>query len=313
MKARRIVKLAITFSGLCLMALHCGNPTLPKITLVTPVQNSVIVQDSVPYSLPVEVKVPVPGYGATTFPVDPTTFNALLTRLVDGTSVSETDVTSSFQSSQDPTTKEWTWTASLDFASFGDYQIKFTIQNSQGSGTNTLKFRLEQTVAAFPGGTEIMSMSSLKQTPSNCLLADALVSIIYAVIKNKAFTLDLPSGQDILDSGNAYFIFIPLPHPLENIDATLSLDLPNNDILITGPTSYSIDLTGFVPPPFTGFDCVITARANGVINDIDPTDLDGSLTIGILDVLPSPGGSGCTVNPPSGACSLIVGMDANPM
>lgn len=78
-----------------------------------------------------------------------------------------------------------------------------------------------------------------------------------------------------------------------------------------GPDSYTIDLTGLAPLP--GFDCVITASADGVFDDLDPYDPDGSLTIGILQVEPSPQGQGCTLHIPSGACSLVVGMDANPI
>lgn len=313
MSAKRILQLTVSLSVLCLMALHCTDPNLPRIKLVDPPQGSVIVQEGVPYALPVEVSVPLPGCGATTFPVDPDSFTAVLSQIRDGQTLYETDITSSFARSQDPQTQTWTWTASLELSSFGDYQIAFTIQNERGSGANTLGFRLEQAVAALPGGTYWMGISSLKQAPSNCLLPDVLLGVIYGLIKDVRFLLTLPSGQDILDSGNAYPLTIPLPYPLGNIDVLLSLDEAANDILIDGPDSYTIDLTGMVPPPFTGFDCVITASAEGIVDDLDPTDLDGALTIGVLDVQPSPGGSGCTLSPPSGSCNLKAGLDGDPM
>ena len=81
-------------------------------------------------------------------------------------------------------------------------------------------------------------------------------------------------------------------------------------ILMDGPDDYTIDLTGLAPIP--GFDCVITASADGVFDDLDPDDIDGSLTIGITSVQASPGGT-CNLNPPSGDCELGIGMDADPL
>ncbi len=313
MTTKRVLQLSLSCATLCLLALHCTDPNLPTIRIENPPQNSVLVENEVPYLLPVEVTVPLPGCGSTTFPIDPDSFTAVLTQVRDGETVFELDVSSSFERTQNPQTQAWKYTASLQLDSFGDYQIRFTVQNERGMGTNVLLFRLEQAVTAFPGGNYWMKISSLKQSPANCLLADWLLQIIYGLIKDVSFLLYIPSGQAIIDSGNAYPLTIPLPYPLGEIDVILSLDEAANDILIDGPDSYEIDLTGLVPPPFTGFDCIITASADGVIDDLDPTDPDGLLTIGILDIQPSPGGNGCTLNPPSGSCILKVGMDGDPM
>ena len=313
MKAKRIVQVGLSFLVLCLFALHCGDPNLPTIRIVSPADNTVFVGEAVPYTLPVpvEVTVPAPGCGGTGPAIDPNTFTALLARLEDGDVVSEVDVASYFVGAQDPETKVWTWTAaSLELSSFGDYQLNFTIQNASGQGANTLTFRLEQAVAQFPGGTFIMGVSSLTQTPSNCLLNDFLIGAIYGLISGMTFPLSLPSGAAIIASGNSYFMYIPLPAPLGNIPVYLSLDEPNNDYLIDGPDVYTINLTGLVPLP--GFDCVITASADGVFNDMDTNDPDGSLTIAISDVQTSPGGT-CTLVAPTGDCSLIVGMDGDPI
>jgi len=121
---------------------------------------------------------------------------------------------------------------------------------------------------------------------------------------------DLPAPADILASGNAYPMTIPLPYPLGNVDVLLSLDEAGNAILLDGPEDYTINLTGLVPPPLTGFDCIITAGANGIFDDLDPYDIDGGLTISVTDVQPSPGGN-CTLASPSGGCDLIVDLDGD--
>jgi len=311
MKARNAVRIGICLISFCFLTIHCADPNLPRITIVSPEQNAVIQSSAVPYSLDdVELSVPVPGCGATTVPVDPETFSATLTRLVDGEVLPpETDVTSSFDYILDSETGAYTYTGTVELADFGDYQIHFTIQNVTGEGANTLIFRLEPTVEEFPGATLTMSVSSLKQQPASCLFSDLVLPIIYGIIKPKTFELTLPSGADM--AGGPYFLYISLPMPLGDIPVWLSLDVLNNDILIDGPDIYTIDLTGLAPIP--GFDCMITASADGVFNDIDPNDPDGSLTIGITDVQPSPWGEGCTLSPPTGDCALIVGMDGDPM
>jgi len=312
MKARNAVRIGICLISFCFLTIHCADPNLPRITIVSPEQNAVIQSSAVPYSLDdVELSVPVPGCGATTVPVDPDSFSATLTRLVDGEVLPpETDVTSSFDYILDSETGAYTYTGTVELADFGDYQIHFTIQNVTGEGANTLIFRLEPTVAEFPGAMLTTSVSSLKQQPANCLFPDLLVPIIYGIIKPKTFELNLPSGADIL-ANTPYPLWIFLPNPLGDILVGLSLDPAKNDILIDGPDDHTIDLTGMAPLP--GFDCMITASADGVFNDIDPNDPDGSLTIGIIDVQPSPWGEGCTLSPPTGACALLVGMDGDPM
>jgi len=144
-------------------------------------------------------------------------------------------------------------------------------------------------------------------------LPDLLLPVIQGIVGGTYFAVFLPSGQAIYnfnDGSNAYPFEIPLPYPLGNIEVILSVDVEQNAILIDGPDDYVIDLTGLVPAPFTGFDCVITAAANGIFDDLDPYDPDGSITISVSDVFPSPGGN-CTLNPPSGACDLIVGLDGD--
>jgi len=310
MRRKYACKMGISLFIMCLMAIHCANPNLPIFMMISPSQNDVIPQDSAPYSLEVEVDVPLPGCGATTFPIDPATFSATLIGLLDGDVISEQDVTENFgEGVLDPQTGKHTWNGTVEIAAFGSYRIDFSVSNETGEGIGNLYFRLEQTVALFPGGSFLFHVSSLGQDPANCLLPNGLLPIILGIVGGTNFPLTLPSGADILASGNAYPITIGLPFPLGNVDAVLSLDEPNNDIVIDGPDDYTIDLTGLVPPPLTGFDCVITASAEGVMDDIDPNDLDGSLTIGITDVQASPGGT-CTLSPPSGACDLIVGLDA---
>jgi len=312
MKARNAVRIGICLISFCFLTIHCADPNLPRITIVSPEQNAVIQSSAGPYSLDVELSVPVPGCGATTVPVDPDSFSATLTRLVDGEVLPpETDVTSFFAYILDSETGAYTYTGTVELANFGDYQIHFTIQNVTGEGANTLIFRLEPTVAEFPGATLTMSVSSLKQQPANCLFPDLLVPIIYGIIKPKTFELDLPSGANIL-ANTPYPLWIFLPNPLGDILVGLSLDQDKNDILIDGPDDHTIDLTGMAPPPLTGFDCVITASADGLFNDIDPNDPDGSLTIGIKDVQPSSEGT-CILSMPSVDCALIVGMDGDPM
>ena len=91
---------------------------------------------------------------------------------------------------------------------------------------------------------------------------------------------------------------------------THSLDETYETILMDGPDVYTADTSGLLP--IAGVDCVITGSADGIFDDINTEPLTGSLTIGITDVQPSPGGV-CNPNllrPPEGDCDLIVNLDA---
>jgi len=309
MKTGAFVRIGLALLVFCLLGIHCADPNLPTINVVSPTKTA-FAPESLPTSVEVAFRVPVPGCGATTFPVDPDSFTATLTRRLDGRSLEETDITAAFSRAQDPGTGAYTYTAVLAFANYGDYEVYVTIQNGRGMGFQSLLLRVEQRVAAFQGGDFAMRVSSLRQEPPNCLFPDVVLGVIMDIIRNSVFRLVLPSGADIVQAG-FYPLTISLPFPLGQIDVLLSADEGANEILIDGPASYTIDLTGLAPLP--GFDCVITASADGVFNDLDPYDPDGSLTIGILQVEPSPQGQGCTLHTPSGTCSLVVGMDANPV
>lgn len=309
MKTGTYSRIGLSLLVFCLLGIHCADPNLPTIHVVSPPENA-FAPESLPTSVEVGFRVPVPGCGATTFPVDPDSFTATLARRLDGRSLEETDITADFSRTQEPGTGAYTYTAVLEFRDYGDYEVYATIQNARGMGFQSLLLRIEQRVAAFRGGDFAMRVSSLKQQPPNCLFPDVVLNVIMDIIRNSVFRLVLPSGADILASGT-YPLTIALPPPLGLVDVLLSADEQANEILIDGPANYTIDLTGLAPLP--GFDCLITASAEGVFDDLDPYDPDGSLTIGIRDVEPSPQGQGCTLRTPSGACSLVVGMDGNPV
>jgi len=306
------IKLFIGMLCLGMLAMHCSDPNIPMFRVITPVQNTVFLADfDIPLPTYVEVAVPLPGCGATTFPIDPATFTATLKSVRDGETISEEDVTDSFDAPVlNPTSGQYTFPGTVDLPGFGDWVIVFTVSNSAGEGTGSLALSVQQNVAAFQGGLYKMTVSGLGQTPADCLLPNALLPIIQGIVGGTWFALTLPSSESILNNGNIYPLTIPLPYPLGNIQVMLSVDEAQNSILIDGPDSYVIDLTGLVPAPFTGFDCVITAAADGIFDDLDPWDPDGSLTIAISNVQTSPGGT-CTLAAPTGACALIVDMDGD--
>jgi hypothetical protein len=306
------VKIVIALLFLGVLALHCNPSNLPIFQWVTPAQNTVFLADfDVPLPTEVVVAVPQPGCGATVFPIDPATFTATLESWRDGALLSDEDVTASFDAPVlDPTLGKYTFSGTVDLPGFGDWRIVARVSNANGEGAGTLKVQVLQNVANFQGGLYKMTVSNLDQNPNNCLLPDALLPIIKGIVGGTWFPLTFPSAEDILNNSNYYPISIPLPYPLGNVDVTLSVDTAKNAILIDGPDDYTIDLTGLVPPPFTGFDCVITAAANGIFDDLDPWDPDGSLTISISNVQPSPGKT-CTLVSPSGSCDLIVDLDAS--
>ncbi len=304
------VKLVIGLMCLGMLALHCADPNLPRFRVITPAQNTVFLIDhDIPLPTYVEAGVAQPGCGATIFPIDPETFTATLRQVRDGEGIAEEDVTDSFgEPVLNPTTGEFVFPGTVDLPGFGDWNIEFNVSNEVGEGTGILTLFVKQNVEAFQGGPYKMTVSSLGQAPANCLLPGFLLPIIQGIVGGTYFTVFLPSGEDILNAGNDYPFVIPLPYPLGNIDVILSVDVEQNAILIDGPDDYVIDLTGLAPLP--GFDCVITAAANGIFDDLDPYDPDGFITISIADVQASPGGS-CTLVPPSGACDLIVGIDGD--
>jgi hypothetical protein len=283
---------------------------LPKISVISPEQNAVFVAGSGPFLLDAEVRVPLPGCGAKTYPIEPTSFTATLQGLLDGEPAGDPiDVTADFgEGVLDPGTGEYVWTGAVSLPTFGEYELFFTISNARGQGANNVLFRLEQTVTGFSGGMYTMTVSSLGQNPASCLIPNIMLGAITTIIKNIWFMQFLPSGADILANGNAYPLTLELPSPLSWVDVILSLDELNNDILMDGPPDYTIDFTGMVPG--LPLDCVITASADGMFNDIDPVDPDGLLTVQILDVQASPGGT-CNLSPPAGDCALIVGIDAD--
>jgi len=306
------LKLAIAFVFLGVMALHCDPANLPVFQWITPTQNTVFLADyDVALPVDVQVAVPQPGCGATVFPIDPATFTATLEEWRDGEKLGEEDVTSSFgEPALDPQFGKYTFSGTVDLPGFGDWHLVARVSNANGQGSSALSVQMLQNVASFQGGLYKMTVSGLDQNPNNCLLPDALLPIIKGIVGGTWFALTLPSSEDILNNENTYPLTIPLPYPLGNVNVWLSVDTAENAILIDGPEDYTIDLTGLVPPPFTGFDCVITAGANGIFDDLDPWDPDGALTISIVDVQASPGGN-CTLASPTGDCDLIVEMDGD--
>ncbi len=306
------VKLAIALLFMGVMALHCGDPNIPTFVVISPAQNTVYIADySAPLPVDVEVAVNQPGCGGTTYPIDPATFTATLQLWRDGELIAEEDRTSSFDEGVlDPSIARYTFTGNVELPGFGDWVILFNVSNAMGEGMGTLSLQVVQTVTEYGGGIYKMTVDGLDQDPNNCLLPDSLLPIIQGIVGGTWFGLTLPSGADILAAGNSHPLTIPLPYPLGNVEVLLSVDEADNAILIDGPDDYTIDLTGLVPAPFTGFDCVITAAADGIFDDLDPYDPDGSLTIAISDVQASPGGN-CTLTAPTGACALIVDLDGS--
>jgi hypothetical protein len=288
------------------MGYGCG--VKPQIEIISPESNAVITVDGFPYSLDVEVNVPVPALGPKTqFPVDPDTFTATLNHLLDGEVMDTDNVTSNLgQGVVNPDTGAYSWTGTVALNDFGEYELVFTIENEKGVGSHSVLFKLEQEVSAFQGGLFRVTVAGLAQEPRNCLLPDFLLTIIVGMVRNLYFDLLLPPGAEILAGGNAYPATLFLPFPLTMVDVLLRLDELNNDIVIDGPDDYTIDLSGLLP----GFDCIITAMADGVFNDIDINDLDGYLNINITDVEASINGT-CNINPPDGDCALTVLMDSD--
>ncbi len=306
MKRNRYVRLGIVMGTLCLLSMHCSDPNLPLISIVQPDQDAVIVEPDVPSLQYVEVNVPVPGCGATTYPVYPETFTATRSTLDDGKVVLEEDITADLcDGVPDPDTGAYTWSGDAEFPDFGEYQVLFSIENERGQGEETLTLRIEQPVGVFQGGTFYLSFSSLGQDPSDCLASQALLDLIHPVFQDLIFPVDLPSGAEILASGNAYPWTLDLPRPIPSVHALLGLDEENNDIRIDGPDDYTVDISGLLPIP--GLECILTIALEGLFDDVEPYDPDGVLS-GALTVEASPGGE-CVLIPSSENCSLILGLD----
>jgi hypothetical protein len=237
-----------------------------------------------------------------------------LQRLLDGELLSEAALDLG-DPVEDPGTGMLTWSGTINLTSFGDYSVVASISNDQGPATYARGFRLEQTVAELQSQVPQVTISGLGQQPANCLFPNVLLGVINGLIGDIFFFFTLPSGADIL-AGTGPFcsppgctVTLDLP-VLGGVDVVLTLDEPNNDILMDGPDNYIINLTGLAPIP--GFDCIITGAADGAWDDTDPGDLDGSLTVSITDVQADPDGQGCSLSAPTGECNLIVGLDADP-
>ena len=281
MKGSHGIKIGIALMIMCLMAVHCVDPNKPRFIITSPDPDAVLISAALPSAVDVELSVPVPGCGGTGPAIAPATFLAELALLRDGIEESRVDVTADFSEGVlDPATSAYGFTGTVALSDFGDYQLWFTIENVNGLvGASILAFRLEQEVSEFPGGTYTMRISGLGQDPASCLLSNALLPIITPILGGIPFSLTLPSGADILASGNNFQLDIALPF-LGYIETYLSLDETENDILIDGPDEYTIDLST-LPVPLPGFDCIVTAAADGIFDDVDPNDPDGSLTVSI--------------------------------
>lgn len=303
-----ILRLSICLGLLCLLSVHCFDPNLPGIQILLPETDTALVGDAPPFSTEVEVLVPLPGCGAASYPVDPETFRAVLERVEDGKTIWEEDVSQALGAGVlDPETAAFAWSGEVELPAFGEYTLRFSVQNERGQGTAARDLRAEQTATLFPGGDLLLSFSSLGQDPAGCLAPEPLLGLIHPVIKDLVFPVDLPSGAEILASGNAYPLTIGLPNPIPSIRVVLHVDETSNDILMDGPDDYTINLNGLLPIP--DLDCIITAAMDGGFHDLDPTDVDGML-IGDLTVETAPGGT-CSLVPSGDGCFLLIGLDGD--
>ena len=307
MKGRALIRAGLVLALIVVLPIHCVDPNLPVFDIVSPEQGAQFVADAPPHTLTVEVRVPLPGCGASVFPVAPETFDARLTGRNDCDVFHEEDVTAAFGDAvADPETGAYTWNGEIELPAFGEYTLDLTIANEQGDGSGRLDLRLEPPVSEFPGGSFFLSLSCIHQEPASCLAPNIISELILPVIEDLIFPATFPSGAEILDHGNAYpMTIVPGQLPIPPIDLVLSLDEAGNDILMDGPDDFTFDLTGQLPVP--GLDCIITADLTGALHDTDPADVDGALS-GALTIEASPGGE-CALPSVGGECSLILGLD----
>ena len=307
MRGAIFVRFGIILAVSGMLAVNCENPMLPAIQIINPEQNAVYVTDG-SLSLDVEVRVPVQTCGTQSFPVNPDTLEATMSQVLDGEVISEEDVTANLGDEVlDPATGTYAWTGTVDLPDYGDYKLLITINNSQGTGSARRNIRLEQDVVDFEGGYMTMHITSLRQSPADCLIPNLAIGTVLGQLRKMSISLILPSGADIQGGGQT--ATIDLPPPMSPVSVDLSLDEANNDILIDGPDDYEMDITGMAP--IGGYNCILTGSLDGVFDDIDPYDPDGSLTIQITDVTPSGTGS-CGLSVPGAGCTWTLGLDADP-
>ena len=308
MRGAIFIRFGIILAVLGMLAVNCENPMLPAIQIVNPEKNAVYITDG-SLDLDVEVRVPVQTCGTQSYPANPDTLEATLSQVLDGVDISVMDVTADLGDEVlDPATGTYAWTGTLNLPDYGDYELHVTINNSQGQGGAKRNIRLEQDVVDYEGGDLSMHITSLKQSPADCLIPNLAIGTVLGQIRSLPFNLTLPSGAAIQGGGQS--ATIELPSPMSPVDVGLSLDEANNDILIDGPDDYVMDITGMAP--IGGYDCILTGSLDGVIDDIDPYDPDGSLSILITDVTSSGTGS-CSLSVPSSGCTWTMGMDGDPI
>ncbi len=308
MKKPLKIRLGIALGILCGLSIQCFNPNLPTVVVVSPEPGVPVVAPALPHDQFVEVNVPLPGCGAAAFPVDPRTFTATLLGMHDGKVVNEEDVTSLFGSAVlDPDTGAYAWEGNVPLPDYGEYEMAFSVTNEQGPGSGLLELSLGPPVNEFPGGWYLMSLSSMAQSPAECLGPQILLAVVHSVIKDLVFPLTLPSAEEILDADNAYPISLRINPMMPSIPMVLRVDEQANEILMDGPDEFTYNLSGEFPYP--GLDCIIKAAIDGVLKDLDPQDPDGRLTLD-LSVDAVPGGE-CVLVPAGDECALILGLDAD--
>lgn len=308
MKIRTNIRLMMALAVLCSLSTRCFNPNLPTVVVVSPEADASVIAEVLPLAQAVEVNVPLPGCGAAAFPVDPETFTATLQGMLDGKVVSEEDVTPLFGTGvADPATGTIGWAGDVPLEGYGEYAIAFSVENEHGPGTGLLRLRVEQPLAEFPGGWFLLSLSSMDQSPADCLGPQLLLDLIHPVIKDLVFPVTLPTAQEVLEADNAYPLTLTINPMMPSIPLVLRVDEPANRFLMDGPDAFTYNLAGAFPA--SGLDCVLTAAIDGLLDDIDPQDPDGRLTLD-LTVEAVPGGE-CVLIPAGDDCALILGLDGD--
>ncbi len=312
MKMRNgIIVMLLFLAGGLMAACEPADPNRPTVKINAPGNDTVFVAEAGMWpSVNVEVtsKVSVDGYELTSFEI-------FLATHTDG--VEEINQRVFLDSSPAPDLDgNYTWNVPVSTFAYSDYDIVAVVRNNNPGANErsaSVGLRVDSPADSFPGGFYTLKISSVSQVPGSCLINQFLLSMAVGMIKDSlTFPHRVPSGAEIYAGpGQELEHTVSFPLPFPEVSAMLSIDLQNNTIVYTGQGEYVINFAGLVPPDFPGYDCIIGTTVDGVVNDLDPNDPDGTFSFSLTSIEEAPGGSCSLSLPSSGVCQLNVNVDAD--
>ncbi len=312
MRKARLLAMGLGLLAISMLVIRCvPTPVTPAIVINAPAYNVPVVAAvdpaTTPIPLAVDVSFPLAASpcGGQAYPINRDTLLVKLQMLNAAGAVAQEwtiDASSWWSQTEDRIQGTITIGGAGSNQSWALYQLEVSISNSQGPATVYQAIRVERPIADFPGGTFVVHVTGLGQSPSNCLLPQVAFDVVMNLISGQTFNVTLPAG-----SGYPADITLPLPEPIGTLVVHATLDTANNNIAFDPVTLSGIDLGPYNVP---GFNCLVGGTADGAIDgQVFLGVLDGTIRVSNMNVAVGSGTGACNLSQPSSSCNLSVGLN----